>query len=84
MSDRFHGPPPTFPAPVLCQAELDDLAGEFKCQCPECKGKISNMSIQPKCHKGAGLDVAYLGGSGVIEIRCNECGRPIIGVKVAP
>lgn len=30
-----------------------------------------------------GCDVAYLKGSGILEIRCNVCQRPIIGVRVA-
>jgi hypothetical protein len=87
MSDRRHRrrKPAPFHAPTLGQPELDDVANEFRCPCPECKGQIAYLAVKPNCcGPKAGLDVAYKAGTGILEIRCKQCGRAIMGVRVSP
>lgn len=86
MSDRTHGPPPAFAGPFISRLELDQIADEKRCTCAECKGKYSCVAITPKCcPPGKGLDVVYSSAynGGVLEIRCNGCGRPICAVGVS-
>lgn len=84
MSDRkHHGPPFDFPIEAVSQIELDEIATQLACKCPKCEGRYAMAALNPSCHDGAGVDVAYFKDGGMLEIRCNECHRPIIAIKVA-
>lgn len=60
-----------------------DLMSANGCQCPNCQSQTSELYLHARCHRAAGVAVKYTKGSGVINILCYKCGKPIADVKVA-
>ncbi len=54
------------------------------CQVPDCKHEHHDgvIFLNGKCHTGAGVDVSYTAGTGLLRIECRECGRLIAEVAV--
>lgn len=52
---------------------------EIKCQDENCKQK--HYIIYPKCHE-APVWAFYFKKTGILEIRCAECGKPVYSIDV--
>jgi hypothetical protein len=57
-----------------------------ECEDPECHADHSTPELyfQPACHPGQGHAVRYVKATGLLEIACNTCGRPMAQIEVAP
>lgn len=53
------------------------------CSEPGCAHDHSVLHAEPACHRTAGLDACYIKETGVMEIRCHRCQRPVVAVQVA-
>jgi len=57
---------------------------EQGCSVPGCTDKHHDeIFLHQRCHPRAGLDVRYGKGSGVVNIICRECKRPVLDISVA-
>jgi len=63
---------------VLCKEELD-AAMQCGCGEPGCTAKAEYLHAA--CHMESGLEVRYV--DGIMEIRCNECKKPVVAVAIA-
>jgi len=64
--------------------DLERLAGGG-CQVPGCTHPHSGaLYVHARCHLGAGNEVSYVLGSGVLRIACRVCKKVIAEVAVAP
>lgn len=68
----------------LTKIELD-ITTAAGCQHPDCRDPHcgNEMFVHGRCHPGAAVEVRYVKGSGVLNVRCRKCSMPIINVKVA-
>lgn len=66
---------------ILAREQLDNL----KCDDPNCKSDHTAPLFQvAACHPRQGLEVFYVPGSGVLDVQCHVCGRPVARIAVAP
>ena len=70
---------PAFPLAL----EAIETMASGGCTVPGCKEHADMYYLQPKCHQGAGLDVAYKRGSGVLSLSCHKCSVLVAEVSVA-
>lgn len=68
----------------LTQIELDIITAGG-CQHPECKDPLcgNETFLHSQCHPGALLAVRYEKGSGVLNVMCGRCKRPVSNIKVS-
>jgi hypothetical protein len=67
---------------------LEDLEAAIAngCTAPDCKHEhdpVEDIYFHQRCHAGAGVEVCYHKGSGVLTFNCRICHSPIITVAVA-
>ena len=68
---------------TMALLEMEQLVAQG-CSNPECKDcSKDEIFVQQRCHPGTGLDVRYGKGTGVINVLCRECKKPIIDIGVA-
>ena len=67
---------------ALTQSDLDAMALSG-CQLPGCDHSHGGeIYLHGKCHLGGRLEVRYVAFSGMLEVNCRECGRPVAVIKV--
>lgn len=57
------------------------------CQSPGCDHQGHGgepFHFHPRCHPGAGADVAYIKGRGFLSLVCHKCKKPVVEIEVAP
>ena len=64
---------------VTPRSELD------KMRCTECGNAHQSalFDMKPSCHPEAGVDMQYVLGTGIIVVRCHECGVPGVAFELA-
>ena len=68
---------------ALIKLELD-IAAAGGCQSPGCKHEDhGTLYLNQRCHPGAGVEVRYDRGTGVLKLQCMACHISICNVKVA-
>lgn len=71
-------PPPAKPLAVLeLEGKIDELCGNPLCPINH------HYSLEPDCHLGAGCDVAYFKGTGVLTVSCHQCQKLVAEVRIA-
>ena len=68
------------PRAPLTQTELDAQG----CGTPNCGHDHSVLWLHGTCHPSMGSRVAYHKATGVLEITCRRCDKPIASIEVAP
>jgi len=71
--------------PPLAIQQLEAMCAAG-CSHPNCTcggGDRSEVFFQPRCHPGSGLDVRYEKASGVLNLTCRTCHRPVCDVAVS-
>jgi hypothetical protein len=65
-------------------SELEDMCNQG-CHCGKCanKGPLSEIFMMQKCHEGAGLELLYTRGSGVLTVTCRHCHKTVERIAVA-
>lgn len=54
------------------------------CSMPGCThAEHKEIFVHQRCHPLASLDARYVKGSGVLNLICSECKRPVLDVAVA-
>lgn len=55
------------------------------CQMPGCDHKHhdSTFFFHARCHIRGQVEVSYTAGSGILKVKCRECGKVVADVKVA-
>lgn len=66
---------------ALDQSGLDDLVAHV-CQRPDCQHERETVTLDPRCHRGMPTWAVYLHGSGVLNILCSICNRPVAQIMV--
>lgn len=70
---------------MLKKAALDRIAAAG-CQNPDCQHKDHQhgaIFLHGNCHPRADVSASYVAGSGVLVIKCAQCGKMITQVAVA-
>lgn len=60
---------------------LDTMAMEG-CGTPGCLHSTHTFWFHSRCHPGKGVETSYTHGSGVLEMVCRECKRPVARIAV--
>lgn len=68
---------------AMAVADLERFVAQG-CGVPGCTHKDhKEFFLGQRCHPGAGVDVRYAKGSGVLNIYCHQCKQPVMDVGVA-
>ena len=66
----------------LDQRQLDAIVAHG-CQEPHCKHPEDHaLVLAARCHLGQGTDAFYREKSGVLDISCHVCKKPVVSVRV--
>lgn len=67
---------------AMYKADLD-FALARGCSNPGCTHEhvVQGIFLEPRCHTGGGLDVAYLGGT--LRLSCHVCDQELVSIVVA-
>ena len=57
---------------------------EKHCSTPNCEHDHSELHLIQKCHPGTGVDAVYHKVTGLLHVKCHQCGNMIAYIKVAP
>jgi hypothetical protein len=68
---------------TLAVSQLEDMVAQG-CTMPGCTHTEHNeVFVVQRCHPGAGLNVSYTKGSGMLLIACKVCEAPVVQIGVA-
>lgn len=60
-----------------------DLISERGCSTPGCNHMRHDKMLffHSRCHPGSGVEAAYDGKQGLMQLRCRECHAPVVDVR---
>jgi hypothetical protein len=57
---------------------------DWPCTVRDCDHRACELTLKPRCHPAAALDVIYAKARGVLVVRCERCTKLVAEVLVAP